>query len=158
MEKYQDLYSKTLRESEIVKINHQNIKQSFDSRLNEQKHTLNQKINKLKRENEAQRQQNMNNDDHIALKQQIQTLKTQNMEYNQTIQCLQTQILSLNQQNSALNIQNEEAKCINLTKIKESEGKLLIKTAEHNALKQRYQDIQTEFESIKQQHLSKVHE
>merc|ERR1712228_1073568 len=83
MSNYQNLYTKTLRQLEILKINHKNSQHSFQSMLNEQKDGLNFKILHLKQQNEELKEENMLNNGHSSLKQQLQQSKTKNIESSQ---------------------------------------------------------------------------
>merc|ERR1712228_1166851 len=157
MSNYQNLYTKTLRQLEILKINHKNSQHSFQSMLNEQKDGLNFKILHLKQQNEELKEENMKNNSH-SLKQQLQQFKSSNIECKQQIKSLQKEVCELNQANSRLNIENEKIKCNAIEKLKECEGKLLISNAECNGLKQRYNDLRKEFDQNKADYLLKENE
>merc|ERR1712228_446460 len=157
MSNYQNLYTKTLRQLEILKINHKNSQHSFQSMLNEQKDGLNFKILHLKQQNEELKEENMKNNSH-SLKQQLQQFKSSNIECKQQIKSLQKEVCELNQANSRFNIENEKIKCNAIEKLKECEGKLLISNAECNGLKQRYNDLRKEFDQNKADYLLKENE
>eukprot|EP01084_Bolivina_argentea_P194438 333608_1 len=157
MDKYHNLYTKTVRELEILKIDHKNAQISFENALNEQKTTFEFKILSLEQQNEELKIEN-SKENNILLKQEIQQYKAKQIEYNQQIQCLRNQINSLNENNSKLCIQIEELKCENITKIKEIEGKLLIKETECNGLNEKYDELYKEYEIDRAHYLNKENE
>merc|ERR1712048_1072122 len=125
-----------------------NCQSQFQCMLAEQKDTLQFKISHLKQQNEDLQKENAKMDSH-PLKQQLQELKGRNLENNAQIKTLRKEIGDLHKQNSALMIDNEQMKCAHIEKLKECEGKLLIKNVECNGLNQRYDDLRKEFDQLK---------
>mmetsp|Transcript_35434 Transcript_35434/g.58021 ORF Transcript_35434/g.58021 Transcript_35434/m.58021 type:complete len:650 (+) Transcript_35434:40-1989(+) len=154
MEKYHALYTKLYKQHEVLKINHDNLQQSTETAWNEERELLDYKLAQLKQECERLRNATKQAP-HQSSSSSPPSCSTEcehrSLEWQEKVQSLTQQIEELNTCNSTLQVEMDESACARLQRIKECEAQILMKQAEHKAMKQKYDDLFAEYEASQTQ-------